>query len=273
VQVSFDIDSNGILQVSALDRTTGREQTVTIQGASTLSETEISRMIQEAEDYAGVDREKKARVEKRNNAESLISKSERKLREVAIDFGMYFADPQRKRVEAYIRELKDYVQASDDRGIDLAQADLQEALYGLEQEIKARLATEDDDDLFKSIRDTLKDVKDTLTGEDDYDRNNTYGYGGGSYSQGGYSGYGQQPGYGQPGYGQPGYGQNSGGGQPYGGDRGYSNPNSYPQRNDPGRDRGSPGSNRQADPRDRRPGPRYDNPYANENWGEDNDWI
>ena len=299
VQVSFDIDSNGILQVSALDRTTGREQTVTIQGASTLSETEINRMVQEAEDFAGQDRQKKARVEKRNNAESLISKSERKLREVAIDFGMYFADPQRKRVEAYIRELKDYVKADDDRGIDLAQADLQEAMAGLEQEIKARLYTEDEDDVFKTIRDTFKDVKETLTGDDEYD------YGTGSYSQGGYrsggydqGGYGQsgygQGGYNQGGYGQGGYnqGQQYGGGQQgsqYGGDsrgggygqdrydqaqgsqeRDYSGGARDGDRYDPRNPRGGA---QERGGRDNRTGPRYDNPYADENWGEDNDWI
>lgn len=59
IQVSFDIDANGILQVTAMDRTTGREQGITIQGASTLSEAEVKRMIRDAEESAASDRMKK----------------------------------------------------------------------------------------------------------------------------------------------------------------------------------------------------------------------
>ena len=70
IQVSFDIDANGILQVTALDRTTGREQTITIQGASNLSEAEIKEAIREAEQYADIDRERKERVEKRTRDEA-----------------------------------------------------------------------------------------------------------------------------------------------------------------------------------------------------------
>jgi len=67
--VAFDVDANGILLVTALDRTTGREQA--IQGASTLSEMEVNRMIQEAEEYTDIDRERKERVEKRTRADVL----------------------------------------------------------------------------------------------------------------------------------------------------------------------------------------------------------
>jgi hypothetical protein len=128
VQVSFDIDSNGILQVSALDKTTGREQTVTIQGASTLSDTEITRMIQESEDYAQQDRQKKAKVDRRNRAESLASQCDRKLREVQLDYGMYFAEQPRRQVEGLIREVRDCLKADDERGLDLTVSDLQDAL-------------------------------------------------------------------------------------------------------------------------------------------------
>lgn len=274
IQVSFDIDSNGILLVTALDRTTGREQTVTIQGASTLSDTEVNRMIQDAEAYALVDRQKKARIEKRNSAESLVSKAERKLREVAIDFGMYFAESQRKRVDAYIRELKDYIKADDDRGMDLTQGDLQEALANLEREIKFRLEDEEDDGILQSIRETFKDVKDSLTGEDDYrrpdDRYGRYGkdpyapdpYGSGGYDSGGYGsgGYGpRQDSYGPGPYGGPG---NSRGQGSY--DRPPSGDRPRESGNAPDRGRGGRGD---------RPNPRYDNPYSNEEWGDDNEWI
>jgi molecular chaperone DnaK len=160
VQVSFDIDANGILQVTALDRTTGREQSITIQGASTLSEAEVNRMLQEAEEYADLDRKRKERVEKRTRAEALILQAERQLKEVALEFGMQFARNRRQRIEALSRELREYLVEDDDRGIDQAYADLQDALYELNRELRAYYSEDEEDDLFGSIRRVF-------TGEDD----------------------------------------------------------------------------------------------------------
>jgi len=101
--VSLDIDANGILQVTAVDKTTGREQGLTIQGASALSDIEIQRMIKEAEQFSRQDREKRERVEKRTNAEALTYHAERQLREVALDFGMQFASSYRRRIENLIQ--------------------------------------------------------------------------------------------------------------------------------------------------------------------------
>ncbi|MBE9051529.1 molecular chaperone DnaK [Nostocales cyanobacterium LEGE 11386] len=153
VQVSFDIDANGILQVTALDRTTGREQSITIQGASTLSESEVNRMIQDAQKYADVDRERKERVEKRTRSEALILQAERQLREIALEFGMQFARSRRQRIDSICRELKESLQENDDRGIDQAYADLQDALYELNREVREYYAEDEDEDLFGTIRD------------------------------------------------------------------------------------------------------------------------
>jgi molecular chaperone DnaK len=153
VQVSFDIDANGILQVTALDRTTGREQSITIQGASTLSESEVNRMIQDAQKYADVDRERKERVEKRTRAEALILQAERQLREVALEMGMQFARNRRQRIDNICRNLRESLQANEDRGIDQAYADLQDALYELNREVRQYYAEDEDDDLFGAIRD------------------------------------------------------------------------------------------------------------------------
>ncbi|MBD2297482.1 molecular chaperone DnaK [Nostoc sp. FACHB-190] len=163
VQVSFDIDANGILQVTALDRTTGREQSITIQGASTLTESEINRMIQDAQKYADVDRERKERVEKRTRAEALILQSERQLREVALEFGMQFARSRRQRIDNICRELKESLQANDDRGIDQTYADLQDALYELNREVRQYYAEDEDDDL-------LGTIKEIFTGGGDKER-------------------------------------------------------------------------------------------------------
>ena len=154
VQVSFDIDANGILQVTALDRTTGREQGITIQEASTLSEAEVNRMIREAEQFARTDRERRERVEKRNRSEALAFKAERQLKDVALNWGMQFASGQRRRIETLIQELRDAIIRNDERRIDRAESDLQDALYELDREVRLQ-SVDEDDDFFGSIRRTF----------------------------------------------------------------------------------------------------------------------
>ncbi|MBE9181313.1 molecular chaperone DnaK [Oculatella sp. LEGE 06141] len=168
IQVSFDIDANGILQVTAVDRTTGREQGLTIQGASTLSESEVNRMIQEAERYADSDRERRSKVEKRTKAEALTFQAERQLREVALDFGMQFASGHRRRIENLVQELRDTLKRNDDRGIDMTQANLQDALYDLNREVYEFTKDEEDEtDFFGSIRRTVSGIGELFS--DDYD--------------------------------------------------------------------------------------------------------
>ncbi|MGK7901483.1 MAG: molecular chaperone DnaK [Hormoscilla sp.] len=174
IQVSFDIDANGILQVTALDRTTGREQSITIQGASTLSSDEVNRMIREAEKYAQVDRERRERVEKRNRAEALIIRAERQLREATLDFGMQFANQYRREIDPLIEELRDSLKRDDDRGIDQLGADLQDVLYDLNREVRLRLSEEEDDDLFGSIRRTFSVDGDRDRRGDSYTTSKTY---------------------------------------------------------------------------------------------------
>jgi molecular chaperone DnaK len=168
VQVAFDIDANGILQVTAVDRTTGRQQSITIQGASNLGEAEVNRMLREAEQYAQTDRQKRERVEKRNRAEALTFQAERQLREVALDFGMQFASGQRRRIESLIKELREDLKSNNEQGIDQIQGELQEALYDLSREVRS-LSDEDEDDFFGSIRRVFTGEKDSDIYERDYD--------------------------------------------------------------------------------------------------------
>ncbi|HEY9631288.1 MAG TPA: molecular chaperone DnaK [Coleofasciculaceae cyanobacterium] len=193
VQVAFDIDANGILQVTAMDRTTGREQGITIQGASNLNEAEINRMVQEAELYADQDRQKRDRIEKRTKAEALTYEAERQLREVALDFGMQFASSYRRRIENLVQELRAFLKQDDDRGIDIAQADLRDAIYDLQREVY-QLTQEDEGetDFFGSIRRTLSSIGEDLFGDDDEyydDRRDNYGrdYGRDAYGRDAYS--------------------------------------------------------------------------------------
>jgi molecular chaperone DnaK len=159
VQVSLDVDANGILQVTAMDRTTGREQTVTIQGASTLGEMEVQRMIEEATQFAASDKQKREKIDKRNRAEALSYQAERQLREVALEFGMQFANAQRKQIEGLVREIREALADGDERLIDEIKNELDDALYDFSRQVKT--LTEEED---KGILGTLKDI---FVGDDD----------------------------------------------------------------------------------------------------------
>jgi molecular chaperone DnaK len=149
VQVSFDIDANGILQVTALDKYTGREQSITVQGATNLSESEITRMMKDAEQFSDTDRRRRERIEKRNRSQDLIAQCDRRLREVNLDFGPQFAGSLRRQIEALSRDLQESVAQDDDRAIDLNYASLQDAMYELVREMtEAGIGYDDEEDLF-----------------------------------------------------------------------------------------------------------------------------
>ena len=154
VQVSFDIDANGILQVTARDKTTGREQSITVQGASLLTEAEVRRMIQEAETFADKDRERRERIEKRNRAKALTDQAQRRLREVTLDFGSAFTQNYRRQVDSLSQEILQSLTQEDDRRLDRAQADLQDVLYELNREVRLQYK-EEEEGFFSAIRKTF----------------------------------------------------------------------------------------------------------------------
>ncbi|MDJ0714894.1 MAG: molecular chaperone DnaK [Prochloraceae cyanobacterium] len=201
IQVAFDIDANGILQVTARDRTTGREQGITIQGASNLSEAEINRMIREASQFATEDRERRERVEKRNSASALVDKARRQLREVALDFGSQFVSYHRRRIESCCEEVLESLKLNDERGIDRAESDLRDALDELTREVRWQYEDEDDGDFFGTIRRTFtgerepEDLPYSSRGYGSRDRED-YRYGGG----GGYDDYYDERDSGRPRY-------------------------------------------------------------------------
>jgi molecular chaperone DnaK len=132
IEVTFDIDANGILHVSAKDLATGREQSITITESSSLSREEIDRMIKEAEQFAEQDRKRRELAETRNEADNLIYQTERLLRE----HGDKISQSDRAAVEAAINDLRS-VMSSDDVGrirnamerLKDAMARLSESLY------------------------------------------------------------------------------------------------------------------------------------------------
>ena len=167
VQVSFDIDANGLLQVSATDRTTGRQQSVSIQGGSNLSEGEIKQLIEEAERKASEDRRRKAEIDRRNRALTLVAQAERRLRDAALELGPYGAERQQRAVEVAMRDVQEQLNADDLTDLDLSVSQLQEALYGLNR----RLAKErsQDSNPLQGLKNTLGSLKDELFADDDWD--------------------------------------------------------------------------------------------------------
>ena len=123
IEVTFDIDANGIVHVSAKDRGTGKEQSMTITGGSALSKDDIDRMVREAEQYADEDRQRREQVETRNQAESLVYTTEKFLEENADKVGEDVASEVRVDVET----LKKALEADDTDAVSAAVAKLGES--------------------------------------------------------------------------------------------------------------------------------------------------
>jgi molecular chaperone DnaK len=109
VEVTFDIDANGIVQVSAKDKATGKEQQIRIQASGGLSETDIDKMVKDAEAHAAEDKKRRELVEARNNADGLIHTTERSL----TDAGDKVPAGDRDAVQSAIQALKDAVGGDD----------------------------------------------------------------------------------------------------------------------------------------------------------------
>jgi len=167
IQVAFDIDANGLLQVSATDRTTGRKQSVSIQGGSTLSEDEIQGLLAEAEARADEDRRKRSTIERRNSAMTLVAQAERRLRDAALELGPYGAERQQRAVEMSVRDVQDLLQLDDLQELEMAVSGLQEALFGLNRRLTAERQT--DGGPLQGLKSTLGTLKDELFAEDDWD--------------------------------------------------------------------------------------------------------
>ncbi|MCP9777475.1 MULTISPECIES: molecular chaperone DnaK [unclassified Cyanobium] len=167
VQVSFDIDANGLLQVSATDRTTGRQQSVSIQGGSNLSEEEITKLIEEADLKASEDRRKRAEIDRRNRAQTLVAQAERRLRDAFLELGPYGAERQQRSVEMALRDVQDLLAADDLVELELAVSQLQEALFGLNRRLLSERKAEQGP--LQGLKNTLGSLKDELFADDDWD--------------------------------------------------------------------------------------------------------
>ena len=164
VQVAFDIDANGLLQVSATDRTTGRKQSVSIQGGSNLNEDEVTALLAEAEARADEDRRKRNQIERRNRAQTLVAQAERRLRDAALELGPYGAERQQRAVEMAMRDVQDCLAQDDLQELDLCLSGLEEALFGLNRRLSAE--RQSDGRPLQGLRNTLGSLKDELFADD-----------------------------------------------------------------------------------------------------------
>jgi molecular chaperone DnaK len=136
IEVTFDIDANGIVNVSAKDKGTGKEQQIRIQASGGLSEADIEKMVRDAEEHAAEDKERRALVEAKNQAEALIHSTEKSL----ADYGSKVSAADKSAIETAITELRATLETEDTEGIkqkttSLAQASMKlgEAMYQASQ--------------------------------------------------------------------------------------------------------------------------------------------
>ncbi|MEM2868875.1 MAG: molecular chaperone DnaK [Thermoplasmata archaeon] len=127
IKVTFKIDANGILNVSAKDLGTGNEQAITITASTKLSKEQIERMIKEAEQFAEEDKKKKERVETKNQAESLIYSTEKLLKEM----GDKASKEEKEKVQAALERLKDALKGDDIEKIKAASEEVTTSLHGV----------------------------------------------------------------------------------------------------------------------------------------------
>ena len=134
IDVTFDIDANGILNVSARDKATGREQRITITASTNLSEGDVERMVGDARRYETEDRRKRELIEARNNADSITYQTEKALR----DLGDKLPEADRRNIEAKIAELKSAMPSDDIQRIRKLTEEVQQASYALGQQMYAQ---------------------------------------------------------------------------------------------------------------------------------------
>jgi molecular chaperone DnaK len=139
VEVVFDIDANGILNVTARDKATGKEQKVTITASTNLSKDEIERKVQEAREHESEDRGRRELVEARNTADSLAYQTEKTLR----DLSEKVPAGERSNIESKVNALRESIKGEDTAQIKRQSEELQNAFHALSQQLYASQQTEE----------------------------------------------------------------------------------------------------------------------------------
>ena len=129
IEVTFDIDANGIVNVTAKDQGSGKEQKITITSSSNLTEEEIDKKVKEAEQFAEEDKKKKDDIDAKNNAESLVYQSRKTLEESGIE------GAQKDEIEAEIKKLEDAIASNNTEEIKSQTEALQEKIYSMSEQM------------------------------------------------------------------------------------------------------------------------------------------
>ncbi len=127
IEVTFDIDANGILNVRAKDKGTGKEQSISITGASTLPQDEVERMVREAESNATADKERREQIDVKNQADSLTYQAEKQMTEL----GDKVSAEEKTKVEGLVKDLREAIVQDDSEKIKTMTTELQQALYAI----------------------------------------------------------------------------------------------------------------------------------------------
>jgi len=124
IEVTFDIDANGILSVTAKDKGTGKEQSITITGASTLPKDEVEQLVKEAQENADLDKEKRRKIDVKNNGDSALYQAEKQISEI----GEKISTSDKEDIDLKIQALKAALQNDNYEAIESAQSALQQAM-------------------------------------------------------------------------------------------------------------------------------------------------
>jgi len=127
IEVTFDIDANGILNVTAKDKGTGKAQSISITGASTLPKDDVERMVHEAESNANADREKRERIDLKNQADSLAYQAEKQVAEL----GDKVPADDKSRIDGLVKDLREALNSEDYDRVKSLTTELQQALYSV----------------------------------------------------------------------------------------------------------------------------------------------
>jgi len=134
VEVTFDIDANGILHVTAKDKATGKEQKVTITASTNLNKNDIDRMVNEARQHESEDKKRREMIDAKNTADNLVYQTEKALR----DLGDKVPSAERGEIENKINDLKSAAQGDDLSAIQKASEQVQQAFHALSQQLYAQ---------------------------------------------------------------------------------------------------------------------------------------
>jgi molecular chaperone DnaK len=136
VEVTFDIDANGILNVAAKDKASGKEQKITVTASTNLKKDDIERMVKEAREHEGEDRQRRELVEARNTADTLAYQTEKTLKEL----GDKVPASERATIETKVKDLRASLESDDQSKIKRQSEDLQNAFHALSQQLYASQA-------------------------------------------------------------------------------------------------------------------------------------